>query len=106
MKRRLSTTCHPQTDGQTERTNAILEQYLLAYINYQQDDWCDYPALAEFGYKNGYQATIKNTPVFENYGSHPEYEMIGHLTQGRQTKLEEMTQLHESLRNEMVAAQL
>jgi len=41
IERRLSTAFHPQTDGQTERTNAILEQYLRAYINYQQDDWCD-----------------------------------------------------------------
>jgi len=32
--------------------------------------------------------------------------MIGHLIQGKRTKPEEMTQLHESLRNEMVAAQL
>jgi len=32
--------------------------------------------------------------------------MIGHLIQGKQTKPEEMTQLHESLRNQMVAAQL
>jgi len=32
--------------------------------------------------------------------------MIGHLIQGKQTKSEEMTQLPESLTNEMVAAQL
>jgi len=32
--------------------------------------------------------------------------MIGHMSQGKQTKPEEMSQLHESLRNEMVAAQL
>jgi len=49
---------------------------------------------------------MENTPFFANYGTHPEYEMIGHLIQGRQTKPEEMTVLHESLRNEMVAAQL
>jgi hypothetical protein len=39
VDRRLSTAFHPQTDGQTERTNSILEQYLRAYVNYQQDNW-------------------------------------------------------------------
>jgi len=34
----LSTASHPPTDGQTERANATLEQYLWAYSNYQQDD--------------------------------------------------------------------
>jgi len=106
IERRLSMAFNPQTDGQTERTNAILEQYLRAYINYQQDDWCGYLPLAEFAYNKGYQETIKNTPFFANYGINPEYEMIGHLIQGGQKKAEEMTQLHESLRAEMVAAQL
>jgi len=106
IERRLSTAFHPQTDGQTERTNAILEQYLRAYINYQQDDGCGYLPLAELAYNNGYQETIKNIPFFANYGINPESEMIGHLIDGKRTKPEEMTQLHESLRNEMVAAQL
>ena len=35
---RLNTASHPQTDGQPERTNAILEQYLHAYFDYQQDN--------------------------------------------------------------------
>jgi len=106
IERRLSTAFHQQTDGQTERTNAILEQYLRAYIKYQQEDWCGYLPLAEFAYNNGYQETIKNTLFFANHGINPEYEMISHLIQGKQKKPEEMTQLHESLRDEMVAAQL
>jgi len=53
IERRLSTAFHPQTDGQTERTNAILEQFLRAYINYQQDDWCGSLPVAEFAYNNG-----------------------------------------------------
>jgi len=106
IERKLSTAFHPQTDGHTERTNAILEHYLRAEINHQQDKWCGYLPLAEFAYTNGYQESIKNTHFFANYGIHPEYEMIGHPIQGKQTKPEEMTQLQESFRNEMGAAQL
>jgi len=39
IERRLSTHFDPQTEGQTEQTNAILAQYLRGYINYQRDDW-------------------------------------------------------------------
>jgi transposase InsO family protein len=35
----LSTAFHLETNSQTECTNAIMEQYLRAYVNYQQDDW-------------------------------------------------------------------
>ena len=48
IERRLSPAFHRQTDGQTERTNALLEQSLPANINYQQDDWGGYLAMAEF----------------------------------------------------------
>jgi len=39
IKANLSTAYHPETDGQTEWVNQILEQYLRVYVNYQQDDW-------------------------------------------------------------------
>jgi len=47
-----------------------------------------------------------NTLFFANYRINSEYKMISHLIQGKQTKLAEMTQLHELLRSEIVAAQL
>ena len=43
---------HPEGDGQTECINQVLEQYLRAYTNYQQDDWASLLQLAEFAYNN------------------------------------------------------
>jgi len=39
IDRRLSTAFHPHTDGQTERMNASMEQYLRIFTSHQQDDW-------------------------------------------------------------------
>ena len=52
ISRKLRTAFHPHTDGQTERVNATLEQYLRAYCNYQQDDWEKLLPIAEFCYNN------------------------------------------------------
>jgi len=48
IKANLSTAYHPETDGQTEHVNQILEQYLRVYVNYQQDVWVNLLPLAEF----------------------------------------------------------
>jgi len=106
IERRLSTAFHPQTDGQTERTNSTLEQYLRAYVNYQQDNWKELLPMAEFAYNNGYQESIKHTPFFGNYGVNPEYQTIGHLMEEKITPLENMSQLHDTLQAEMTEAQL
>ena len=47
MERQLSTTYHPQTDGQTERINQEIGIFLWHYVNYQQDNWMDWLATAE-----------------------------------------------------------
>ncbi len=67
----LSTAFHPQTDGQTERVNAILEQYLRAYVNFSQDDWTTFLISAEFSYNNSWHSSIETTPFYANYGFHP-----------------------------------
>ena len=62
---------HPEADGQTERTNQTLEQYLRTYYNYQQSDWAHLLPLAEFVYNNAPSATTKILPFFANKGYHP-----------------------------------
>ncbi|PRP77032.1 retrotransposable element protein [Planoprotostelium fungivorum] len=43
---------HPQSDGQTERVNYVLNQYFRVYCSYLQDDWVPLLATAEFAYNN------------------------------------------------------
>src|SRR5258708_18646383 len=76
----LSTTNHPQTDGQTECVNQILEQYLHVYCSYQQDDWVDYLRVAEFQYNNSSHEATRTLPFFTNYGFHPTSSSVpGHI---------------------------
>jgi len=48
IKHKQSTAYHPQTDGQTERTNQTLEQYLRCYLNCRQNNWVELLPLAQF----------------------------------------------------------
>ena len=76
VKRRMSTAYHPQTDGQTERTNHVLEGYLRTFVNYDQDDWSQLLPLAEHAYNNSATNAHKMTPFFANYGFHPQTEWM------------------------------
>ena len=49
---KLSTAFHPQTDGQTERMNQELEQYLRMFIDHRQEQWPEWLGTAEFTYNN------------------------------------------------------
>jgi transposase InsO family protein len=50
----FSSAYHPQTDGQTERTNQILEDMLRAYALQDQSGWDKRLPYAEFSYNNSY----------------------------------------------------
>jgi len=76
VKRPLSTAYHPQTDGQTERTNQVLEGYLRTFVNYDQNNWYQLLRLAEHAYNNSAINAHKMTPVFANYSFHPQTEWM------------------------------
>jgi transposase InsO family protein len=67
----ISTAYHPQTDGQTERINQEVEQYLRLFVNYRQDDWVEWLSLAEFSYNDKVNTATKYTPFYLNWGRHP-----------------------------------
>ena len=64
----LSTSFHPQTDGQTERVNQVLEDFLRVYVKEQRGKWEDYLHLVEFAYNNHYQALARYSPFEMLYG--------------------------------------
>ncbi|MBW0518073.1 hypothetical protein O181_057788, partial [Austropuccinia psidii MF-1] len=68
ISRDLSTAYHPETDGQTERVNQILEQNLWMYFSYHQDNWNTLIPLAEFAYNNSDHSSTKQSPFFTVYG--------------------------------------
>jgi hypothetical protein len=67
----LSTTFHPETDGQTEIVNVTLEAILRCYVNHYQDDWSEWLPFTEFALNNQESKSIKMLPFFANSASHP-----------------------------------
>jgi hypothetical protein len=66
-----STAYHPQTDGQTERVNQEIEEYLRLFINHKQTDWAEWLSLAEFSYNDREHSSTHISPFFSNLGVHP-----------------------------------
>jgi transposase InsO family protein len=67
----MSTAYHPQTDGQTERVNRVLEEALRAYVGALQTDWdLRLPSL-QFAYNTAKHSSTGETPFYLNYGRHP-----------------------------------
>jgi hypothetical protein len=67
-KPNFSLAYHPQTDGQTERTNQILEDMLRACALKYGKSWDKSLPHVEFSYNNSYQASIKMAPCEALYG--------------------------------------
>jgi len=71
IQTKLSTAYYPQTDGQTERVNQELEQYLRVFINHRQEQWPNWLGTAEFAYNNKIHMATKVSPFKVNYGQDP-----------------------------------
>ena len=106
-----STAFHPQSDGQTERVNQILEQYLRIFCDYQQSNWHELLPLAEFAYNNAKHASTQISPFFANYGRNPRFAVrVTELDQtpsnpSAEDLVETLKVIHESLRQQLTLAQ-
>ncbi len=76
IEQRLSKGFHPQTDGQTERQNSVLEQYLRSYVNHQPDYWAPHLALTEFAYDAAVHFSTVKAQFEIVYGEIPRSDML------------------------------
>ena len=106
MRLHFTSGYHPEGNGQTERVNQTLEQYLR---NYQQDNWSRLLPLAEFAYNNAPNATTGMTPFFANKGYHPSISVYPEreLTSARAREFAvDLDELHAELRKHIADAQV
>ena len=68
MELTFCTAYHPQTDGQTERINQILEDMLCSCVVTYGAGWEDSLQYAEFSYNNSHQSSLKMSPFEALYG--------------------------------------
>ena len=111
VKRRMSTAFHPQTDGQTEILNRILENYLRAYTSLEQMNWAKLLPAAEFAYNNSKNTTTQIPPYRALYGYDPElrFDIADNVTKGEapaaRDRVERLHELRDRLRDEILKAQ-
>src|SRR6202046_3252147 len=75
VKIAATTAYHPQGDGQTERVNQELEQYIWLFINQRQDDWDDLLPFAEFQYNNHVHTATQAVPFLLDTGRIPRMQI-------------------------------
>ena len=94
IKMKLSTVFHPQMNGQMERMNQELEQYLWFFIEHRQKDWPEWLVAAEFAINNKVHTATKVSPFRANYGK--ELRMGGDIR--RKGKVESATEFVERMK--------
>jgi hypothetical protein len=91
-----STAYHPQTDGQMERVNQELEQYIRIFVSERQDNWNKILPLGEFQYNNHVHSITQTVPFLIDHGRLPRMgfepckeskieavnEFVGHMKDG------------------------
>ncbi|GMF46490.1 unnamed protein product [Phytophthora fragariaefolia] len=66
----MSTASHPETDGQTERANRVVEDVLRSFARSFRS-WCSFLPMVEFAINNAEHASTGLTPFYINFGRHP-----------------------------------
>jgi transposase InsO family protein len=94
IKLAMSMAYHPQTDGQMEHVNQVLEGYLRTFTSRRQDDWDDLLPTGEFFYNNTNHSSTQQTPFMVDTGRHPH---MGFEPQQPRSNLESVNEFAERM---------
>lgn len=96
-----TTAFHPQADGQTERVNQVLEQFLRMFTTKRQDNWVDLLPLAEFAYNDACHSATGFSPFYATYGYHPSLSFSTPTTStvpAAEERVRHLQEVHEELK--------
>jgi len=68
---RLNTAYHSRANGQAERMNLVVENYLRAFVDSGMTDWDELLPVCQLSINNSYHSTVENTPFYLEHGRHP-----------------------------------
>jgi len=94
IETKLLTAFHPQTDGQMERINQELEQYLQFFIDHRQNNWPEWLVSAEFAINNKTHLTTKVSLFMASYNR----ELRIGINLRRKRKVEKAMEFAERIR--------
>lgn len=106
---RMSSSYHPQTDGQTERVNQCLETFLRCFVHTCPSQWSKWLALAEYWYNTSFHSALGTTPFEVLYGHKPRYFglSVNALCESLELSdwLQEREQMQSLIRDHLLRAQ-
>ena len=94
IKTKILTSFHLQTDGQIERINQELEQYLQFFVDHRQNNWPEWLVIAELTVNNKTHSVTKISPFIANYGR----ELRMGVNIRRKGKIKKITELIERIK--------
>jgi hypothetical protein len=105
----MSSSYHPQTNGQTERVNQCLEMYLRCVVHDCPKKWKSWLPLAEFWYNSNYHTALGCSPFRALYGYDPQVGVMIPTSPADPVPAEQMSADRDEhlarLKNHLAAAQ-
>ena len=105
----LSSSYHPQTDGQSERLNQCLENFLRCMTSEHPTHWHKWLSLAELWYNTTFHSGLQATPFEALYGYKPTHVPLGPyqdtIIPGAKDLVQERIRISQSIREQLDKAQ-